>query len=106
MFHFQSGKLVTRMFQKIQDLIDDKDALVFVLIDEVGVFRRRTVSRGGAGLGGLWRCRRRQPVLVQPPKAVSCRPGPGASQALRAVSTRPAPTQLTTPSLCAHRWKA
>lgn len=35
---FQSGKLVTKMFQKIQDLIDDKDALVFVLIDEVGVF--------------------------------------------------------------------
>lgn len=34
---FQSGKLVTKMFQKIQDLIDDKDALVFVLIDEVGV---------------------------------------------------------------------
>lgn len=35
-FWFQSGKLVTKMFQKIQDLIDDKDALVFVLIDEVG----------------------------------------------------------------------
>lgn len=31
----QSGKLVTKMFQKIQQLIDDKDALVFVLIDEV-----------------------------------------------------------------------
>ncbi len=31
----QSGKLVTKMFQKIQELIDDKDALVFVLIDEV-----------------------------------------------------------------------
>ncbi|XP_070585838.1 pachytene checkpoint protein 2 homolog isoform X2 [Erythrolamprus reginae] len=30
-----SGKLVTKMFQKIQELIDDKDALVFVLIDEV-----------------------------------------------------------------------
>ena len=36
MLCFQSGKLVTRMFQKIQDLIDDKEALVFVLIDEVG----------------------------------------------------------------------
>lgn len=35
-FWFQSGKLVTKMFQKIQDLIDDKDALVFVLIEEVG----------------------------------------------------------------------
>lgn len=32
---FQSGKLVTKMFQKIQQLIDDKEALVFVLIDEV-----------------------------------------------------------------------
>ncbi|PWA33685.1 hypothetical protein CCH79_00007645, partial [Gambusia affinis] len=30
----ESGKLVTKMFQKIQLLIDDKDALVFVLIDE------------------------------------------------------------------------
>uniref|UniRef100_A0A663MJT4 Pachytene checkpoint protein 2 homolog n=1 Tax=Athene cunicularia TaxID=194338 RepID=A0A663MJT4_ATHCN len=30
-----SGKLVTKMFQKIQELIDDKDALIFVLIDEV-----------------------------------------------------------------------
>lgn len=34
----QSGKLVTKMFQKIQQLIDDKDALVFVLIDEVKSF--------------------------------------------------------------------
>lgn len=34
-FFYQSGKLVTKMFQKIQQLIDDKDALVFVLIDEV-----------------------------------------------------------------------
>lgn len=33
----QSGKLVTKMFQKIQQLIDDKDALVFVLIDEVKI---------------------------------------------------------------------
>nr|XP_020468490.1 pachytene checkpoint protein 2 homolog [Monopterus albus] len=31
----ESGKLVTKMFQKIQQLIDDKDAIVFVLIDEV-----------------------------------------------------------------------
>ncbi|XP_037532920.1 pachytene checkpoint protein 2 homolog [Nematolebias whitei] len=31
----ESGKLVTKMFQKIQQLIVDKDALVFVLIDEV-----------------------------------------------------------------------
>ncbi|XP_028986042.1 pachytene checkpoint protein 2 homolog [Betta splendens] len=31
----ESGKLVTKMFQKIQQLINDKDALVFVLIDEV-----------------------------------------------------------------------
>ncbi|NXU63932.1 PCH2 protein, partial [Horornis vulcanius] len=31
----ESGKLVTKMFQKIQDLVDDRDALVFVLIDEV-----------------------------------------------------------------------
>lgn len=34
----QSGKLVTKMFQKIQELIEDKDALVFVLIDEVLCF--------------------------------------------------------------------
>ncbi|XP_066179498.1 pachytene checkpoint protein 2 homolog [Sylvia atricapilla] len=31
----ESGKLVTKMFQKIQELVEDKDALVFVLIDEV-----------------------------------------------------------------------
>lgn len=32
------------MFQKIQDLIDDKDALVFVLIDEVGMFIKPVVE--------------------------------------------------------------
>ncbi|XP_041353322.1 pachytene checkpoint protein 2 homolog [Gigantopelta aegis] len=31
----ESGKLVMKMFQKIQELIDDKECLVFVLIDEV-----------------------------------------------------------------------
>lgn len=31
----ESGKLVMKMFQKIQELIDDKDALVCLLIDEV-----------------------------------------------------------------------
>ncbi|KAL4234081.1 Pachytene checkpoint protein 2 [Mactra antiquata] len=31
----ESGKLVMKMFQKIQELIDDSDALVCVLIDEV-----------------------------------------------------------------------
>lgn len=41
-FRFQSGKLVTKMFQKIQDLIDDKDALVFVLIDEVSMSGHHT----------------------------------------------------------------
>lgn len=50
---------MTRMFQKIQDLIDDKDALVFVLIDEVGVFTPVTV--GSAGLGGLSCFRHHQP---------------------------------------------
>lgn len=34
-FPSQSGKLVTKMFQKIQQLIDDKETLVFVLVDEV-----------------------------------------------------------------------
>ena len=32
---FQSGKLVMKMFQKIQELIEDPQALVCVLIDEV-----------------------------------------------------------------------
>ncbi|XP_024522011.1 pachytene checkpoint protein 2 homolog [Selaginella moellendorffii] len=31
----ESGKLVTKLFQKIQDLVEDADSLVFVLIDEV-----------------------------------------------------------------------
>ena len=33
--HLQSGKLVQKMFSKIHKLIDDQDALVCVLIDEV-----------------------------------------------------------------------
>ncbi|XP_004698469.2 pachytene checkpoint protein 2 homolog [Echinops telfairi] len=44
----ESGKLVTKMFQKIQDLIDDKDALVFVLIDEV---ESLTASRNACRAG-------------------------------------------------------
>ncbi|KAM5264470.1 pachytene checkpoint protein 2 homolog [Ctenodactylus gundi] len=45
----ESGKLVTRMFQKIQDLIDDKEALVFVLIDEVeSLTAARNACRSGA----------------------------------------------------------
>lgn len=44
----ESGKLVTKMFQKIQQLIDDKDALVFVLIDEVeSLTTARTASSAG-----------------------------------------------------------
>ena len=34
-FVLQSGKLVMKMFQRIQELIDDQDALICVLIDEV-----------------------------------------------------------------------
>ncbi|XP_028282085.1 pachytene checkpoint protein 2 homolog isoform X2 [Parambassis ranga] len=44
----ESGKLVTKMFQKIQQLVDDKDALVFVLIDEVeSLTAARNASRAG-----------------------------------------------------------
>ncbi|KAK0134562.1 Pachytene checkpoint protein 2 [Merluccius polli] len=44
----ESGKLVTKMFQKIQQLIDDKDALVFVLIDEVeSLTAARNASQAG-----------------------------------------------------------
>ncbi|XP_056300033.1 pachytene checkpoint protein 2 homolog [Pseudoliparis swirei] len=44
----ESGKLVTKMFQKIQQLIDDKDALVFVLIDEVeSLTAARSASQAG-----------------------------------------------------------
>lgn len=35
----QSGKLVQKMFDKIQELIDDPDALVCVLIDEVMTYK-------------------------------------------------------------------
>ena len=31
----ESGKLVVKMFQKIQELIDDPEALVCILMDEV-----------------------------------------------------------------------
>ncbi|KAG9283799.1 hypothetical protein AMEX_G2607 [Astyanax mexicanus] len=44
----ESGKLVTKMFQKIQELIDDKEALVFVLIDEV---ESLTAARNAAQAG-------------------------------------------------------
>lgn len=37
--HSQSGKLVQKMFDKIQELIDDPDALVCVLIDEVMTYK-------------------------------------------------------------------
>lgn len=44
----ESGKLVTKMFQKIQQLIDDKEALVFVLIDEVeSLTAARNASQSG-----------------------------------------------------------
>ncbi|XP_044275029.1 pachytene checkpoint protein 2 homolog [Varanus komodoensis] len=44
----ESGKLVTKMFQKIQELIDDRDALVFVLIDEVeSLTAARSAFRAG-----------------------------------------------------------
>ncbi|KAM8967246.1 pachytene checkpoint protein 2 homolog [Pelodytes ibericus] len=44
----ESGKLVTKMFQKIRELIDDQDALVFVLIDEVeSLTAARKASQAG-----------------------------------------------------------
>uniref|UniRef100_A0A674GDF4 Pachytene checkpoint protein 2 homolog n=1 Tax=Taeniopygia guttata TaxID=59729 RepID=A0A674GDF4_TAEGU len=44
----ESGKLVTKMFQKIQELVDDPDALVFVLIDEVeSLTAARSAFRAG-----------------------------------------------------------
>nr|XP_057941195.1 pachytene checkpoint protein 2 homolog [Doryrhamphus excisus]XP_057941196.1 pachytene checkpoint protein 2 homolog [Doryrhamphus excisus]XP_057941197.1 pachytene checkpoint protein 2 homolog [Doryrhamphus excisus] len=44
----ESGKLVTKMFQKIQQLIDDKEAIVFVLIDEVeSLTAARNASQAG-----------------------------------------------------------
>ncbi|OWK59172.1 Pachytene checkpoint protein 2 [Lonchura striata] len=44
----ESGKLVTKMFQKIQELVDDRDALVFVLIDEVeSLTAARSAFRAG-----------------------------------------------------------
>lgn len=45
----ESGKLVTRMFQKIQELIDNPEALVIVLIDEVeSLAHCRKASIGGS----------------------------------------------------------
>uniref|UniRef100_A0A5F8H669 Pachytene checkpoint protein 2 homolog n=1 Tax=Monodelphis domestica TaxID=13616 RepID=A0A5F8H669_MONDO len=45
---YNCGKLVTKMFQKIQELIDDKEALVFVLIDEVeSLTAARNACRAG-----------------------------------------------------------
>lgn len=33
----ESGKLVSRLFAKIQEAVEEEDTLVFVLIDEVGL---------------------------------------------------------------------
>ncbi|XP_023236223.1 pachytene checkpoint protein 2 homolog [Centruroides sculpturatus] len=45
----ESGKLVMKMFCKIRELIDDREALVFVLIDEVeSLAHSRNSSAGGA----------------------------------------------------------
>lgn len=35
----ESGKLVVKMFQKIQELIDDPEALICILMDEVSPSR-------------------------------------------------------------------
>ncbi|CAN2390603.1 Thyroid hormone receptor interactor 13 [Pristimantis euphronides] len=44
----ESGKLVTKMFRKIHELISDKYALIFVLIDEVeSLTAARSASRAG-----------------------------------------------------------
>lgn len=66
-------------------------------IDEVGVFRRHTVSRGSAGLGGLCASGALAHACPAPRRLCSTGlalgpPGPPCS-----VHT-PAPTQLTTPS--------
>ncbi|XP_047139872.1 pachytene checkpoint protein 2 homolog isoform X1 [Hydra vulgaris] len=45
----ESGKLVQKMFQRIQELIDDPESLVFVLIDEVeSLTAARTAAMKGA----------------------------------------------------------
>jgi len=45
----ESGKLVQKMFQRIQELIDDSEALVFVLIDEVeSLTAARTSAMNGS----------------------------------------------------------
>ncbi|KAK3267849.1 hypothetical protein CYMTET_23618, partial [Cymbomonas tetramitiformis] len=41
----ESGKLVTKLFSKIQELVEDEDSLIFVLIDEV---ESLTAARKGA----------------------------------------------------------
>lgn len=97
---------MTRMFQKIQDLIDDKDALVFVLIDEVGVLRRHTCERRKRRTG--WPSALPGPPAraCPAPQAAPCRPSPGPLRPSVQCSHAPASPQLTTLSLCAHRWKA
>jgi SpoVK/Ycf46/Vps4 family AAA+-type ATPase len=44
----ESGKLVTKLFDHIRDMVDDEDALVCVLIDEV---ESLTAARSGAASG-------------------------------------------------------
>ena len=46
--NFVTGKLVTKLFDHIKDMVDDEDALVCVLIDEV---ESLTAARTGAASG-------------------------------------------------------
>ncbi|KAJ8302779.1 hypothetical protein KUTeg_019175 [Tegillarca granosa] len=48
----ESGKLVMKMFQKIQELIDDKEAIVFVLIDEVVITVESLTAARKSSLSG------------------------------------------------------
>ena len=43
----QSGKLVMKMFEKIQELIEDPKSLVFLLIDEVESLAKCRLSSEG-----------------------------------------------------------
>lgn len=92
----QSGKLVTRMFQKIQDLIDDKEALVFVLIDEVGTRSCCLLLWLASGLPRLLGCH-----WGLPPSPQCCR---ASSQPLAQPSpAQPHPTrQLQAQAVSTH----
>ena len=54
----ESGKLVTKLFDKIQEALQRDDVLFFILIDEVESVTSARKVRGRTSSASFWRCLR------------------------------------------------